>query len=161
MCCRSHVTVLDPEALEFVMERGLFVPTYKQPETGQPITWERRFPEEGTAVTVNGSEGYVALSISPSISMYSQHKFKRLAASALFEVATKYAMAVNGEVIQRGLVSGCRPSGVSGDVVIASYPHQHLHIENICEGFQRVLNGDTEGFPLDDDDAEERRLIPW
>lgn len=135
------------------MERGLFLPTSE-------TSWERKLEDEGTSVTASIVEGRVSFSIYPSISMYAQHRDKRLAASVLFEVAARYAQHVNGEVVQRGLVGGCRPSGTAtGDVVIARYPHVHLEHAAICTGFQAVLQGRSDELPLEDDDGW-RKTIP-
>lgn len=133
---------LDLDIAQAVLKIGLFKPTYFLPD--QPtiaISWERDLPEEGTKVTVGLVDGGFIISISPSISVYSHHEHKRLASSVCFEIAAKYAEKVDGEIIQRGLVAGCRASGVSGDVILAKYPSEPLLWDNICKGFAEVLNG--------------------
>ena len=92
-------------------------------------------------VTVSLSDGGLNISISPSISVYSHHEHKRIAASICFEIAAKYAEKVGGEVIQRGAVAGCRPIGQSGDLLLARYPVEPLDWEHVCGGFRAVLLG--------------------
>jgi hypothetical protein len=142
ICCRTNVYPLDLHTACAVLEIGKFTPTYWLPDRPEiPITWERRIPEEGTAVTVSLSDGGLNVSISPSISVYSHHEHKRIAASICFEIAAKYAEKVGGEVIQRGAVAGCRPIGQSGDLLLARYPVEPLDWEHICGGFRAVLLG--------------------
>ena len=142
ICCRTNVYPLDLHTACAVLEIGQFTPTYWLPdEPRMPITWERRIPEEGTAVTVSLSDGGLNVSISPSISVYSHHQHKRIAASICFEIAAKYAEKVGGEVIQRGAVAGCRPLGQSGDLLLARYPLEPLDWQHVCGGFRAVLLG--------------------
>ena len=123
-----------------ILETGKFQPTYWLPDRPEmPITWERRIPEEGSAVTVSLSDGGLNVSISPSISVYSHHEGKRIAASVCFEIAAKYAEKVGGEIIQRGAVAGCRLVGQSGDLLLARYPAEPMNWEHVCGGFRAVL----------------------
>src|SRR5262245_34598460 len=144
ICCRTNVYPLDLHTACAILETGKFTPTYWLPDRPEiPITWERRIPEEGTAVTVSLSDGGLNVSISPSISVYSHHEHKRIAASICFEIAAKYAEKVGGEIIQRGAVAGCRPIGQSGDLLLARYPAEPLNWEHVCGGFRAVLLGPT------------------
>lgn len=144
ICCRTNVYPLDHDIAGVILETGLFKPIYWQPgHTDLPLTWERRFPEEGSLVTASLTDQALCLSISPPISIYAHHTGKRLAASVLFEIAAKYAEKTGGEVIQRGVVSGCKVPGQPGDVVLAHYPSTPLMFDHICQGFQAVILGDA------------------
>jgi hypothetical protein len=136
-----------------ILEAGLFKPVYWQPGHGDdvPLTWERRFPEEGSLVTVSLTDQALCLSISPPISIYAHHIGKRVAASVLFEIAAKYAEKVGGEVVQRGVVSGCKVMGQPGDVVLAHYPSDPLMFDHICPGFQAVILGESGGHSHGDE----------
>lgn len=149
MCCRTNVYPLDHDIAGLILTTGLFKPIYWQPgHSDMPLTWERRFPEEGSLVTASFTSGgnnppHLALYISPPISTYAHHMGKRLAASVLFEIAAKYAEKTGGEIIQRGVVSGCKINGQPGDVKLASYPSMPLMFDHICPGFQAVILGDA------------------
>lgn len=143
MCCRTNVYPLVHDTAYAVLKTGLFVPTYWLPDSpDKPITWERRIPEEGTCVTVSLSDGGLNISISPSVSVFSHHQHKRIAASICFEIAAKYAEHVDGQIIQRGAVAGCRPVGQSGDLLLANYPDEPLLYEKICGGFRAAILGE-------------------
>lgn len=96
-----------------------------------------------------GDHGFSA-ALWPSISTYSQHSGKRIAASVMFEILARYSEKVGGEVIQRGTVAGCRPSGVAtGDIIIADYPRLPLLWPHVCAGFQSVLLGSPTSDTVD------------
>ena len=107
-------------------------------EYGVPLSWARHIQEEGTVVTVSLSGGIFDLTISPSISSFDHHIGKRVTAGVYFEIGAKYAEKVDGEIVQRATVVGCKSVDGSG-LVIARYPSMPLSFDRICHGFQAVL----------------------
>jgi hypothetical protein len=107
-------------------------------ERGVPLSWSRAIPEEGTIVIVSLSGGIFDLTISPSISSFDHHVGKRITAGVYFEIGARYAEKVQGEMVQRATVVGCKNVDGSG-LVIARYPSMPLSFDRICNGFQAVL----------------------
>ncbi|HEY4685287.1 MAG TPA: hypothetical protein VII57_04490 [Dehalococcoidia bacterium] len=64
-----------------------------------------------------------------------------------FEIAAKYAEKVDGEVIQRATVAGCKLTDRPHELVLARYPSLPLSFDRICAGFQAVLLGRQDDPP--------------
>lgn len=120
-----------------ILSIGQFTPTNWSLDA-EPVTWERIVPQESASITATIVNGCLDLSLSPAISIYTQHANKRIAASIYFEIAAKYAEKVGGEVLQKATVPECRPVGGHG-LVIARYPSLPLTFDSVCRGFQSVL----------------------
>ncbi len=140
MCCKTSVYPLDPSLVAAVMTIGRFHPT-RWRDSGLPVAWERVIEEEGTLVVASLQESCLDLNIRPAVSVFSHHTEKRIAASVYFEIAAKYAEKVNGTVLQRATVMGCRDAEHGAELTLARYPEMPLSFERVCPGFQAVLLG--------------------
>jgi hypothetical protein len=139
MCCRTSVYPLNPSLAQAILRVGQFHPKPGTPtDNGVPLAWARHIGEENTIVTVSLAGGAFDLTISPSISSFDHHLGKRLTAGVYFEISAKYAEKVDGEIVQRATVVGCKNVDGSG-LVIARYPSMPLSFDRICHGFQSVL----------------------
>lgn len=147
MCCRTSIYPLDIETAISVLGVGLFKPVYwgqGRPEAA--VNWERVIPEEGTTVHASLRDGVLELNLSPAISVFSQHEGKRITAGVYFEIAAKYAEKVDGTIVQRATVIGCKPSSSSDmDLILAEYPIMPISFDRICPGFRAIMNR-----PIDD-----------
>jgi len=118
----------------------LFKPVYWLPsKPDQAVNWERVIPEEGTIVNASLTDGSLELNISPAISVFAHHHGKRLAASVYFEIAARYAEKVDGRVVQRATVVGCKAGESPQELIIAQYPELPMNFERICNGFRETL----------------------
>lgn len=147
MCCRVNVYPIVPNLAATQLLIGQFEPIYWLPgrdykDPIQAVNWERVIPEEGTIVRASITNESLDLNISPAISTYSHHYGKRITAGVYFEIAAKYAERVDGQMIQRATVVGCKPSNSNMELIIASYPLLPLDYSKICPGFQAVILGD-------------------
>jgi hypothetical protein len=123
-----------------VLEAGLFRPVHSLP--GQPkhaVNWERVIPEEATVVSVSLADGSLELNLSPAISAYAHHHGKRLAASVYFEIAAKYAEKVDGRIVQRATVVGCKSGDNPEELLLAKYPSLPMSFDRVCAGFREAL----------------------
>ena len=126
-----------------VLAIGLFKPVYWLPNRpAVAVNWERVIAEEGTVVNASLTDGSLELNISPAISVFAHHTGKRLAASVYFEIAAKYAEKVDGEIIQRATVVGCKSGEHPQELVLARYPLLPMSFERICPGFRALLLDD-------------------
>ncbi len=146
ICCRTSVYPLETSLAATILTIGQFYPKGSPPrEAGVPLTWQRIIPEEGTVVTVSLTDGAFDLTISPSISRFDHHLGKRITAGVYFEISARYAEKVEGEIIQRATVIGCKETDQGSGLIIARYPSMPLSFDRICHGFQSVLlNGHGE-----------------
>lgn len=64
---------------------------------------------------------------------------KRITAGVYFEIAAKYAEKVDGEIIQRATVLGCKDDYQESALVVARYPSMPMTYDRICKGFQHIL----------------------
>lgn len=137
MCCKSHVEPLDRTLAETILAVALF--------QGEGLnTWVRSIPEENCRVMATMQGGQLEVFLSPAVSQYHQHAEKRIAASVMFEVLSKYAEKVDGVITQKANVQGCTEGGMASHV-IASYPSQPIMWEKVCPGFREVFMGTAEG----------------
>ncbi len=151
MCCRTSVYPLDIETAVSVLGVGLFVPVYRSPgDKLAAVHWERQILDEGTIVHASLRDNALELNLAPTISVFSQHYGKRIAASVYFEIAAKYAEKVGGTIVQRATVIGCKPSSAPQDLILADYPTMPMSFDRICPGFREILNRPFEGFDLND-----------
>ena len=139
ICCRLIISPLDKVIAETVLRVGMFTP-----EPNYPGSWIRVIKEEGTSVWASFDEASLILRLEPTISVYSHHAGKRVAAGVYFEIAAKYAEKVNGTIIQLANVAGCKNEGAGvATLLLAQYPSLPLQWESICNGFREVLLGET------------------
>ena len=140
MCCRLTISPLDKVIAETVLRVGMFTPMHSYPGY-----WRRDIKEEGTSVEASfNEEASLILRLDPTVSVYSHHAGKRIAAGVYFEIAAKYAEKVGGTIIQRANVVGCKEEGAGvADLVLAQYPNLPLQWGSICNGFREVLLGET------------------
>ena len=118
----------------------MFKPMYWLPNNRDyAVNWERVLPEEGTVVNACLTSEGLDLNISPALAIYAHHEGKRLAASIYFEIAAKYAEKVQGEVVQRATVVGCKQGAQPQELVLARYPDLPMDFSRICPGFRSVL----------------------
>ena len=134
-----------PEIAATILTIGRFRPTYFAPN--QPdiaMNWERLIEEEGVVVCAGIAGESLEVYLQPAVSTYIGHFGKRIAAGVYFEIAAKYAEKVNGEVLQRATVMGCRPDDLTQGLLLARYPSMPLQWDRICPGFRAVILGDDE-----------------
>lgn len=147
MCCRTSVFPLEIKIAAAILSIGQFHPkTDAQLFNSVPTSWQRLIPEEGYIVTVTLDKNNFDLTISPSISTYDHHLGKRITASVYFEIASKYAEKVGGEIIQRATVVGCKDTDSAG-LLVARYPSMPMSFDRVCLGFQDVLIGGAHKEP--------------
>lgn len=139
MCCRTIVQPLHIPLALAVLEIGQFKATYTATGSEWPTLWERVVSEENSRVTVSLAGSSFEINISPSISAYDQHMGKRITAGVYFEIAAKYAEKVDGEIIQRATVLGCKDDYQESALVVARYPSMPMTYDRICKGFQHIL----------------------
>ena len=96
-------------------------------------------PEEGTIVNASLTDGSLELNISPAISVFAHHHGKRIAASVYFEIAARYAEKVDGRIVQRATVVGCKAGDSPQELIIAQYPELPMNFDRICNGFRETL----------------------
>ena len=146
MCCRMSCKPLHKETAVLILTTGLFVPTYWAPNRPELAwQWERKIVEDDTdpsgaplitTVGVTLTDDEFALNLSPAISIYAHHAGRRRGASVYFEIAAKYAEKVDGEIIQRATVVGCKNEH---DLVVGRYPSMPLSFLRVCNGFREIL----------------------
>jgi hypothetical protein len=142
MCCKTSVYPVEPSIVAAVMAVGQFRPIrWHEGQPGLPVAWERLIEEEGTLVIASLQDSCLDLNIRPAVSVFSHHSEKRIAASVYFEIAARYAEKVNGTVLQRATVMGCRDGEHGAELTVARYPEMPLSFERVCPGFQAVLLG--------------------
>ena len=145
MCCRLTITPFDETIARTILAIGLFVP--ETVTVGHP-EFRRRIEEEKTTVIAelkpadDFTPAHLKLSLSPSVSQYAHHADKRIAGSVMFEIAAKYAEAVEGTIIQQANVTGCVEAGAPNNRVLAQYPESPMLWEKVCLGFQETILGD-------------------
>ncbi|HLF70907.1 MAG TPA: hypothetical protein VI759_01990 [Dehalococcoidia bacterium] len=123
-----------------VLEAGLFRPVHCLPgQREHALNWERIIPEEGTVVSVSLADGSLELNISPAISAYAHHHGKRISASVYFEIAAKYAEKVDGRIVQRATVVGCKAGDNPQELLLAKYPSLPMSFDRVCAGFREAL----------------------
>ncbi len=143
MCCRTHVSPLDIPTALAILEIGQFKPSYTAAGSEYPTLWERLVEEENCRVTVSINGQSFEVNIAPSISHYDHHANKRITAGVYFEIATKYAEKVGGEMVQRATVLGCKEEMQESSLVVAHYPLMPMSFERVCRGFQEVILGEA------------------
>lgn len=144
MCCKTSVYPLNPELAATILTVGQFVPSPMAASDGMkvPRFWKREIPEERATVTVSLAGGSFEATIAPSISNFDHHLGKRITAGVYFEIAAKYAEKVNGEIVQRATVVGCKDTAQGTGLVLARYPSMPMNFDRVCAGFQQVLLAD-------------------
>ena len=130
MCCRITVTPFDRNIAEAALRIGQF-------EQRDHWVWRRMVEGEGYVDVQQGADGELIIMLSPVISAAEHHLNKRVIAGIAFEIASKYAAHVNGEVRQIGRIASC-----GGQTeLIAVYPDEPLRDwHNICPGFRAIMD---------------------
>ncbi len=121
---------------------GLFVPIYWDPAKKMAVNWMRHVVEddgrEGDVTATITTESF-DLNLSPAISTYPQHAGRRRAAGVYFEIATRFAERINGEIRQLSTVVGCKTGDAPLALLVARYPDLPIDFSRICRGFQAEL----------------------
>ena len=114
---------------------GLFVP--------DTTAYWRRTLEDGLMVTAYAADDALILSLSPSVASWDGHAEKRVAASCMFEMATRYAEKVNGTIIQAGItVPLCQTEGTHTRT-LAVYPETRFDYKMLCPGWRAAFEVDV------------------
>ena len=134
MCCRLEVEPLDLILAQAILIEGQFRPSVN---ALTPQLWSRAVDDMHVMALLNGP--FFVVSLLPTVGSWNAHADKRIAASVMFEIASKYAEKVNGGIWQCSNVMECRNNGRNDRCLIASYPERHLEWKNVCPGFQAVF----------------------
>jgi hypothetical protein len=137
MCCRLHISPVDPAIVATVLEIGQFKYDPEADDIYGRWPWSRAFPGERTEVLAKLSDRFLEIRLSPAITTELNHQGHRHSGGCMFEIAARYAEKVNGLIQQISLIADCNAGRAVVD--IAEYPHNPLIHEKICKGFRSLF----------------------